>query len=123
MLWIKVLKILRRVSYILFNFRDGRIYHHDVTARDSLIRLHITNRIHSFYELCLQPMLFIPTFSVFESHTQEVCGLKWSPDERYLTSGGSDALVNVWESAQVSTQRAVYYAILSNLKTDGELFR
>lgn len=29
-------------------------------------------------------------------HTQEVCGLKWSPDGRYLASGGNDNLLNVW---------------------------
>ncbi|KAM8930220.1 cell division cycle protein 20 homolog [Pelodytes ibericus] len=33
-------------------------------------------------------------------HTQEVCGLKWSPDGRYLASGANDNLVNVWPSVQ-----------------------
>jgi len=30
-------------------------------------------------------------------HTQEVCGLKWSPDGRYLASGGNDNTVQVWD--------------------------
>ncbi|XP_072296515.1 cell division cycle protein 20 homolog [Eucyclogobius newberryi] len=30
------------------------------------------------------------------THSQEVCGLKWSPDGRYLASGGNDNLVCVW---------------------------
>eukprot|EP00088_Acartia_fossae_P001071 TRINITY_DN10405_c0_g1_i10.p1 TRINITY_DN10405_c0_g1~~TRINITY_DN10405_c0_g1_i10.p1 ORF type:complete len:515 (-),score=107.39 TRINITY_DN10405_c0_g1_i10:534-2021(-) len=29
-------------------------------------------------------------------HTQEVCGLVWSPDGKYLASGGNDNLVCVW---------------------------
>lgn len=33
-------------------------------------------------------------------HTQEVCGLKWAPDGRYLASGGNDNLVNIWPSTQ-----------------------
>ncbi|PSN55134.1 Fizzy-related protein [Blattella germanica] len=32
----------------------------------------------------------------YTGHRQEVCGLKWSPDGRYLASGGNDNRVNVW---------------------------
>lgn len=35
--------------------------------------------------------------STLESHTQEVCGLKWSPDGRSLASGGNDNILNIWE--------------------------
>ena len=30
-------------------------------------------------------------------HTQEICGLKWSPDGRYLASGANDNLLNIWQ--------------------------
>jgi cell division cycle 20-like protein 1 (cofactor of APC complex) len=30
------------------------------------------------------------------AHKQEVCGLKWSPDERMLASGGNDNKLFVW---------------------------
>uniref|UniRef100_A0A8C8JDR1 Uncharacterized protein n=1 Tax=Oncorhynchus tshawytscha TaxID=74940 RepID=A0A8C8JDR1_ONCTS len=33
-------------------------------------------------------------------HSQDVCGLKWSPDGRYLASGGNDNLVYVWSGVQ-----------------------
>ncbi|KAI4898160.1 hypothetical protein NFI96_024924 [Prochilodus magdalenae] len=33
-------------------------------------------------------------------HAQEVCGLAWSPDGRYLASGGNDNTVNIWSGAQ-----------------------
>jgi cell division cycle protein 20 (cofactor of APC complex) len=34
-------------------------------------------------------------------HTQEVCGLAWSPDGRFLASGGNDNVVNIWTEAGV----------------------
>jgi len=34
--------------------------------------------------------------SCFEGHKQEVCGLKWSPDEQMLCSGGNDNKLLVW---------------------------
>ncbi|CAG0887290.1 unnamed protein product [Darwinula stevensoni] len=36
--------------------------------------------------------------ATLSSHTQEVCGLKWSVDGRYLASGGNDNIINVWPS-------------------------
>ncbi|WAR28726.1 CDC20-like protein [Mya arenaria] len=30
------------------------------------------------------------------NHTQDVCGLAWSPDGRHLASGGNDNVLNVW---------------------------
>lgn len=60
--------------------RDGTIIHHDVRQREHLI-------------------------ATLTGHTQEVCGLKWSPDLKYLASGGNDNLVNIWatESGAVTT--------------------
>ncbi|XP_036410690.1 cell division cycle protein 20 homolog [Megalops cyprinoides] len=51
--------------------RSGQIHHHDVRVAD-----------HHIFTLT--------------GHTQEVCGLKWSPDGKYLASGGNDNLVLVW---------------------------
>lgn len=38
--------------------------------------------------------------ATLSGHTQEVCGLKWSLDGRYLASGGNDNLVNIWPCTQ-----------------------
>ncbi|KAL7387209.1 hypothetical protein ABVT39_019971 [Epinephelus coioides] len=57
--------------------RSGHIHHHDVRVAD-----------HHIFTLA--------------GHSQEVCGLKWSPDGRYLASGGNDNLVFVWPSVQNS---------------------
>lgn len=35
-------------------------------------------------------------------HTQEVCGLKWSPGGSHLASGANDNLVAVWDNQSVS---------------------
>ncbi|KAJ3664909.1 hypothetical protein Zmor_000443 [Zophobas morio] len=60
-------------SYILSSgCRSGQIIHHDVRQRDHLI-------------------------TTLSGHTQEVCGLKWSPDGRYLASGGNDNVLNIWQ--------------------------
>lgn len=32
----------------------------------------------------------------FHSHTQEICGLKWSPDKTLLASGGNDNRLILW---------------------------
>ena len=31
-----------------------------------------------------------------EAHRQEVCGLKWSFDDRFLASGGNDNKLKIW---------------------------
>ncbi|XP_050674618.1 cell division cycle protein 20 homolog [Leptidea sinapis] len=55
--------------------RDGNIIHHDVRQREHAV-------------------------TTINAHTQEVCGLKWSPDGKYLASGGNDNLLNIWPIAQ-----------------------
>ena len=37
------------------------------------------------------------THSLPKAHSLDVCGLKWSPNGRFLASGGNDNLVNVWD--------------------------
>ncbi|XP_053666795.1 cell division cycle protein 20 homolog [Anopheles marshallii] len=62
-------------SYVLCSgSRDGMIINHDVRSRQHNI-------------------------GMLQGHTQEVCGLKWSPDGKYLASGGNDNLVHVWSAA------------------------
>lgn len=44
-------------------------------------------------------------------HTQEVCGLKWSPDGSYLASGGNDNLLNIWAcdpGSQIPQTQPIY---------------
>ncbi|XP_053572164.1 LOW QUALITY PROTEIN: cell division cycle protein 20 homolog [Bombina bombina] len=55
--------------------RTGHIHHHDVRVAEHHV-------------------------ATLEGHTQEVSGLKWSPDGRYLAGGGNDNLVNVWPAVQ-----------------------
>ncbi|XP_008332236.1 cell division cycle protein 20 homolog [Cynoglossus semilaevis] len=55
--------------------RSGHIHHHDVRVANHHL-------------------------STLNGHSQEVCGLKWSPDGRYLASGGNDNLVYVWPRGQ-----------------------
>eukprot|EP00164_Ancoracysta_twista_P005535 GFYU01007591.1.p1 GENE.GFYU01007591.1~~GFYU01007591.1.p1 ORF type:complete len:434 (-),score=81.61 GFYU01007591.1:114-1415(-) len=52
--------------------RDSYILHHDVRVMNH-------------------------TVARLSGHTQEVCGLKWSPDGRQLASGGNDNLLNVYD--------------------------
>ena len=55
--------------------RNGAIFNHDVRAAASVVQ------------------------TLRGGHHQEICGLKWSPDKRYLASGGNDNVVNVWNTA------------------------
>lgn len=54
--------------------RSGAIHSHDVRVADH----HVATLVH---------------------HTQEICGLKWSSDGRFLASGANDNVVNVWDSS------------------------
>lgn len=31
-------------------------------------------------------------------HSLDVCGLQWSPNGRFLASGGNDNLINIWDT-------------------------
>lgn len=64
-------KISIGLSFVNSGARDGQIHHHDVR----IAHHHVGSYI---------------------GHTQEVCGLQWSFDGRYLASGGNDNLLNIW---------------------------
>jgi cell division cycle 20, cofactor of APC complex len=69
-------------SYVVSSgSRDGAIIHHDVRQREH-------------------------NLATLDNHTLEVCGLKWSTDQKYLASGGNDNIVNIWSGVTggVSTQ-------------------
>lgn len=63
--------------------RSGLIHQHDVRVADH----------HIF---------------TFGGHTQEVCGLTWSPDGKYLASGGNDNMVYIWPMTTGSEYQAVH---------------
>jgi len=52
--------------------RDTTIINHDVRIRDHKV-------------------------AVMQHHTQEVCGLSWSPDGSFLASGGNDNTLCIWD--------------------------
>jgi cell division cycle 20-like protein 1 (cofactor of APC complex) len=37
--------------------------------------------------------------SKIEAHRQEICGLKWSFDDKFLASGGNDNKLKIWQSS------------------------
>ncbi|XP_073227761.1 cell division cycle protein 20 homolog [Porites lutea] len=61
-------------SFILSSgSRSGAIHHHDVRVANHHV-------------------------ATLARHSQEVCGLKWSPDGKYLASGGNDNLLLIWDA-------------------------
>ncbi|CUG91148.1 WD40 repeat-containing protein, putative [Bodo saltans] len=44
------------------------------------------------------------TFATLSGHTQEVCGLRWSPNGQQLASGGNDNLLNIWDYSRYSME-------------------
>lgn len=48
-----------------------------------------------------------PTVGIQGAHSQEVCGLRWSPDGTQLASGGNDNLLCVWDGPTADKPRFV----------------
>lgn len=46
-------------------------------------------------------------FAKYSSHRSEVCGLKWSPDDRELASGGNDNQLMIWQPGHGSSSDPV----------------
>ena len=44
----------------------------------------------------------------FRAHTHELCGLRWSPDETQLASGGNDNKLMIWDQAALKTPLFVF---------------
>ena len=64
-----------------------------------------------FFRLILQRDVRTPSVAPerrLVGHRQEVCGLKWSPDNQYLASGGNDNKLFVWSSAGQTTPMQTY---------------
>jgi cell division cycle protein 20 (cofactor of APC complex) len=49
--------------------------------------------------------------SRWSSHTQEVIGLKWSPDGSQLASGGNDNMLNIWDGSRMNTEAPPTFAL------------
>jgi len=72
-----------RKGLITYGTRSGRIYHHDVKVQQSLV-------------------------GMFDSHSAEVCGLKWSDDEQFLTSGGAGES-QFYSSSNMGSERVGWF--------------
>ncbi|KAL5056335.1 hypothetical protein RYX36_037017 [Vicia faba] len=57
---------------------DGKILNNDVRLRSHIVQ-------------------------TYRGHTQQVCGLKWSPSRQQLASGGSDNVVHIWDRSVASS--------------------
>eukprot|EP00057_Strongylocentrotus_purpuratus_P012072 XP_011666546.1 PREDICTED: LOW QUALITY PROTEIN: cell division cycle protein 20 homolog [Strongylocentrotus purpuratus] len=74
-------------SYILSSGgRSGNIHHHDVRIAEHLVASN-------------------------DGHTQEVCGIAWSPDGKYIASGGNDNILNVWDSTRAMAGSEPLYSL------------
>lgn len=54
--------------------KNGSIMNHDVRIREDVVQI------------------------LRGGHSQEICGLRWSPDGKHLASGGNDNVVNIWDA-------------------------
>ena len=63
--------------------RDNCLIHHDVRVQNSLVE------------------------KIEGIHTQEICGLKWSPEGDQLASGSNDNTLMIWEATQLKSPKFV----------------
>ncbi|KAJ5169383.1 uncharacterized protein N7500_002166 [Penicillium coprophilum] len=52
------------------------------------------------------------------AHTQQICGLAWSPDEKYLATGGNDNVCLLFELAEILPSRHLDYTVGSTTPPD-----
>lgn len=70
-------------NYILSSgSRDSNIHHHDVRIAQHLV-------------------------GTLVGHTQEVCGLRWSPNGEQLASGGNDNILNIWNKMDTTPKHSI----------------
>lgn len=62
----------RETNILTSGSRDSKLLHHDLRAYEK-------------------------PFATLHGHTQEVCGLKWSPEGMQLASGGNDNSLCIWD--------------------------
>ena len=73
------------LGMFLFSGRlDGIIINHDVRIPEHIVQ-------------------------TYKGHTDEVCGLKWSPSGQQLASGGSDNLLYIWDKSMASHNSSSQY--------------
>lgn len=53
--------------------------------------------------------------ATLRGHTQEVCGLEWSPSGTQLATGGNDNLLNVWEPESVRGTSAPRFTMTEHM--------
>ncbi|KAG2393544.1 hypothetical protein C9374_007075 [Naegleria lovaniensis] len=87
--------------------RDGKILNHDVRVGPGGL---YTQSTHGLF---MQQHESIPNYpnqvtSVFTGHSQEVCGLKWSPDGSQLASGGNDNTLHIWDASAASFSSSLF---------------
>lgn len=101
-----------RGNYVAVGCESGLVQVWDVTANKQINTLSgHTNRVgalawngdillsgsrdRSILQRDIRTPCIVPDRKL-EAHKQEVCGLKWSPDNQYLASGGNDNKLFIW---------------------------
>ena len=95
--------------------QDGFIHHHDVRVQNhhvstlsghSQVSFNCDMPFSFFFfpafvvGLCMMQQFQMIATIIFLLYTQEVCGLEWSKDGKYLASGGNDNIVNVYNEME-----------------------
>jgi len=52
-----------------------------------------------------------PVIAQLKGHSQEVCGLKWSPDGSQLASGGNDNILNIWGGVSSQLEQVPIFSL------------
>ncbi|ELA42163.1 uncharacterized protein VICG_00806 [Vittaforma corneae ATCC 50505] len=85
----------------LYDFEKGQIVDRRIPHSTRVCSIAFSDKIMSSGEKTgkisnLDLRSSIPSY--LSGHTQEVCGLKWSPNNEYLASGSNDNTVRIWKS-------------------------
>ena len=86
---VKVVDLVKKKKMISWNGNVGRVGSLDSTK--NMLASGSKDGFVNVWDLRAKKQI-----NRYQAHSQEICGLRWSPDGRYIASGGNDNKLTIY---------------------------